>query len=317
MGVLSEDGGASQLAGGLHDALAIASQFQEITFTRYERWVLPLDGSIFWLPQLPLRVRGFLHHDETVQQNEDETAAPANITFTCAERIDQFESSPTNIIYVARHGGFRYAFSALHGRDWQAGLWHYTGSSILPAMATQLLDNPAVLDPGQAVVSNSLPAWLALNTYAPPAVLTDWFQSSGITLYPSFLVPTNLPPPYGVVHIDADSRAVQASPYIDPNTRSHWLSTVDRVRITLYGLQNDAANDFVDFVGQYATLTRAFGIMSPWPAICDGKRAQPELQSIAMQKIVTFTVNYNQTRIQTIAQQLIKQALATVVFNPN
>ena len=46
------------------------------------------------------------------------------------------------------------------------------------------------------IVSNSLPAWLSLNNYNP-----FYGFGNAIQLYPSFLVPQNLPPPFGAVHV--------------------------------------------------------------------------------------------------------------------
>jgi hypothetical protein len=81
------------------------------------------------------------------------------------------------------------------------------------------------------------------------------------------------------------------------------------VRITLYGLQNNAALDFVDCVLQYSLDTNNFGIMNNMAVVADAKRPLPGLQAIAQKKVITFQVSYYQQRVANIARQLIRNAL--------
>ena len=254
MGVEDSADAASQLGAALHDGLEQLNKSETFRFQGYSRVVLPLDGYVFWLPSVPLEVEGSLHYSQDIQQNEDETVGLASVTFTTAKRVVEFSEMPINSIFVATVSGFRFAFARQKGHYSELKLWHYSGISIYPALATQLIDDPKKLDPEQAVVSNSLPFWLQLANYKPP--FYDAFRS-GVTLYPSDLVPPNLEPPYGSVEISDTPRALQSTPLIDIN-RNHSQLVSDRVRIILYGLQNNAAMDFVDAVNQYSVFTGKF-----------------------------------------------------------
>lgn len=291
MSLMEESQAVSQAGGALRDGLEVLDANAEIEFQSYTRTVLPLDGYIFWQPKVKKTFKGSLHVSQEIQQNLDETIGYATVLFTSLERITDFQGN-LNTIWIASFGGFRYSFSSQQGFYNQAGLWHYIGHSIVPAFASQILDRPGVIDTTQAVVSNSLPLWLHLNTYESP--LYDQIPTSGVTLYPSDLVEPNLVPPYGVVDIgENDTRAIQAVPYIDAQ-RNHWQLASDTVRITLYGLQNNAAQDFFDFVLNYSRMTDNFGVMN-MPIIRDAKRTQAELQTIAMKKTMVWEVSYYQT----------------------
>lgn len=325
----------SQIAAALGGGVRAISQHQEVLFNAYSRVVLPIDGYVFWQPTGEIKVQGALHHAQELQQNEDETLGSAATLFTTQQKVVEFSAAPINTIFVAREGDFRYAFYAQSGYMEAANLWHYQGRVIPPAMTTQLLDNPASIDPKRAIVSNSLPLWLALNGYTSPYV--GGF-SPGITLYPSFAVSPNLTPPYGAVHIAPEgTRSLQAVPLIkrfqtqakdnagNPITSSngdpvlipwrvHNQLMADRVRVTLYGLQNDEAMDFLDSVLEFSQNFQYFGLMNA-PAVTDGKRAQAELQALAMQKIIEFEVSYNQARVKSVATQLIESAQVSILLN--
>jgi hypothetical protein len=298
-----------QLHGALSDGLNALDLEQEILFLSYSRVVLPLDGYVFWMPGVPFKAQGSLHYAQEIMQEETETYGQAAVTFSSKIQIAEFEATPTNTIYVGKIGKFRYAFAQQNGFYKSAGLWHYFGYSIPPAVTTQFLDTPGQIDPTQAVVSNSLPLWLRLNGYVAPYY--DGFKNI-VVLYPSFAVPPNLVPPYGTIHIEPSwTRAIQAVRLLDAN-RNHYQLAADKVRVTLYGLQNGAALDFLDCVLQYSVDTENFGIMN-MPIPLDGKRAQPNLEALAMQKIIDFEVDYYQTRAAQVARQLIKEVLIQYV----
>ena len=325
----------SQNAALLDAAVSNLDLNQCVEFQVYSRSVLPLDGYVFWLPGPVIKAHGAFHHFQQLLQNEDETLGLADVTFTTLERIPEFDALPVNTIYVARFGDFRYAFSRQRGYFSPMSMWHYAGQSVYPAMASQLLDDPASIDPSKAVVSNSLPIWLAFNGYKSPYV--GGF-SNPVTLYPSFAVPANLPPPYGSVHIDpASTLAMQNFPQLqvvqvpsldaDGNpvtdssgdivtvpTRVMSQLMADKVRIVLYGLQNDAALQFYGALLEYIGVCGPMGLMST-PALRDGKRTQVELQALAMQKIMEMEVSYAQGYAYAVARQTIASATIQIMLN--
>jgi hypothetical protein len=319
MAQISESGpDPNAVSGALGDGLAVLP-LQTIRFAAYTRAVLPLDGFVFWVPkQEYIDIIGALSYSQTMEQAEDETRGYVTVQFATREQITEFETAPPNTLYVGTVNDFRFAFSQQTGRFDPSGAWHYFGHSIQPAMASQLLDRPGSIDLNQAVTSNSLALWLGLNGYNSP--FDDELSLTGVpffvappTLYPSGMVPPNLIPPYGVVHIgENDTRALQSVPYIDAN-RSHYQLVSDRVRITLYGLQNDACLDFQDTVNKYSLLTDNFGIMN-MPVVRDAIRTQAELQTRAMKKTLEYEISYNQTRVAQVARKLILSCVPTYII---
>lgn len=305
---------------------------QQVEFTEYRRIVLPLDGYVFWQPQGTVKIAGALHHWTEMLQNEDETLGLATATFTTLEHVMEFTECPVNAIYVARRGDFRYAFSRQQGYFQASQVWHYQGHSVYPALASQLLDDPASIDPAKAVVSNSLPIWIAFNGYTSAYV--GGF-SNPLTLYPSKAVPANLPPPYGAVHIAPDwTRSLQGVPLVQQvdqplyaadgsqvldssgnpvlvPTRVLSQLMADKVRIVLYGLQSDAAMEFYGALLEYIGAQGPVGLTN-MPAMTDGKREQVELQALAMQKIIDLDVSYQTYYAKAVALQTIKSASITV-----
>src|SRR6185312_10787007 len=148
------------LRGPLQDGVDTIDLNQQVQFQAYTRVVLPLDKYVFWSPTTKLCASGSLHYSQEMEQREDETVGVATVTFTSQKRITEFSESPVSTIYVAEHCGFRYAFSQQSGHYEQAGLWHYFGHLVYPALESQLLDRPDAIDPNRAVVSNSLALWL-------------------------------------------------------------------------------------------------------------------------------------------------------------
>lgn len=285
---------------------------QSIAFTQYVRKVLPLDGYVFWLKAQQTTIQGSLHYPADKRQNEDETISISRVVFTTDTEVQQFAAVKPNTMWVGEVAGLKFAFSQ-QGPFYQgAGQWHYSGDAVYPAMETQLADIGTISD-ADLIVSNSLPAWLQLVSYTP-----EWLIAGNpdITLYPSFLVPDNLRPPYGAVHIDPDqTQAIGALPVIG-NRGAHSQLASDRVRITLYGATNAQAAAFLDLIYQYSSDTDTIGIMQDTGIIRDEKRIQPELGVIAMKKTISLQVSYLQTSMLNVSRQLIESASVTMLPQP-
>jgi hypothetical protein len=310
--------------------LRTLSEDQTIPFTLYQRYVLPLDGYVFWLgTSNTIPVRGSIHVSADSQQREDESIAINRVVMTTGEEVSPFNHISPNQIWVGEISGVRFAFSRSGPRYRVAGFFHYNGDALYPAMSNLLVPLGAQLPTDTLVVSNSLPMWLSLQSYTP-----IWSNppNPGITLYPSFAIPDNLPPPYGAVHIDpGGTSSLQATPLLGPLApiggaalgiptgttldTTHWQLVSDHVRITLYGLTNSQAMDFIDLVNRYSYDLGDIGMMSATP-MRDEKRTQNELNILAMKKVVEFTVSYYQTRANHVARQLIEHASVALTVNP-
>ena len=305
---------------------------QEIEFKLYVRIVLPIDGYVFWVRadlistpviralltanqvmlgsgtefKTKVKAQGSLHYSTVTEQAEDSTMGVNRMVFTSLQEIKDFNFVNPFIMYVATFGETRFSFSSRGSFYRQADLYHYLGNAVYSTTATQLIDDPAQFSTKQ-VVSNSLPAWLALNNLSP-------FYGFGNTIpvLPSFLVPQNEPPPYASVHIIPETtRGLASAPTIDPSTSTHTQLCAETARITLWGVRNDQALDFVDCVYQYSSDVEAFGIMNI-PVIRDEKLTQAELQVIGQKKMVDFEISYLQHRINTVARQVIQHAIPNI-----
>jgi len=325
----------TELGSALADGVKALSLNQKITFTLYARVILPIDGYAFWVradllsdaalieamtvstqtlaaassKPKTLKVAGSLHYATDIRQEESENYAANRVVFTSLSPVDQFNEIAPNLMYLAEFRGLRFSFSSRGSFYQQADLYHYLGYAVYADMASQIIDSVSDWNTTQ-IVSNSLPAWLALNSYDP----VYGFGNPGITFYPSFLTDLNLVPPFAAVHIDpAGTRALASAPTIDPATSTHTQLCMDRVRITLWGTRNLSSANVLDMIYQYSSDVSAFGIMNI-PVLRDEKRTQAELLTIAQKKTVEFEVSYLQHAMRAIAQKQIETVTPSFVI---
>ncbi|HHL2710447.1 TPA: hypothetical protein ACQ39K_001966 [Yersinia enterocolitica] len=298
----------TQLSAVLQSAVETISSGQEITFRLYVKQVLPLDGFVYWvnahiispgeLERLDITnphvisIKGSLHRQVVTEQSETVSRTVNNIIFTPVEKIDDFNVENPEAIYLGEYAGTQFAFSRMDSRYSQAGIYHYRGNAVLPTMRTQIIDSPDEIS-DELILSNSTPIWLSLKKFA--------------TVYPSFLSPSNLKPPYIVADV-RDSQSLQTAPVVRDGQR--WQLTQDRVRITLYGMSNAEALNFRDYVVDTALEDEVFGVTN-LPIVTDGKSTQVEINVLAKLKFIDFDVNYYQITARDISMQLIKE----VIFN--
>lgn len=292
----------SQLSSVLHSAVETISSSQQITFRLYVKKVLPLDGFVYWINAAILTddelekvgmpvsrvVSGSLHRQVVSEQSESVSGATNNIIFTPLEQADELNTVNPDAVYFGEYDGTQFAFSRMEARYTQAGIYHYRGTAIQPTMRTQIIESAEDISDEQ-ILSNSIPIWLSLNQFA--------------TVYPSFLSPSNLQPPYIVADVRATT-ALQLAPHYD--ARSQHVA--DQVRLTMYGLTNAQALQFVDYVINTALEDEEFGITNV-PVVIDGKRTQVEMGVLARQKFVDFDINYYQSTAIDVAHQLITEAI--------
>jgi hypothetical protein len=291
-----------QFQAGLFAGLQQLSNVQEVIFSQYIRHVLPLDGSVYWLKTQEKKIPGALHYDARAQQLYDESFAVNRVVFTTTTPVELFDQINPGTLWIGEAAWLKFAFSQLSSYFQQAGLYHYRGDAVYPVMQAQLLDVGAEPPDDTLIVSNSLPVWLSMMTYNPPWLVAG---NPGIQLYPSFLVPDNLRPPYGAVHIPPEStQAMAGIPVIGRFTGHHWQLASETVDIILYGTNNDQALAFLDLVNQFSLDTGLIGMMSA-AIVRDEKRTQTELGVLAQKKTIRFEVNYLQQAMPDVAMPLI------------
>lgn len=293
----------SQLADTLAAGVNTLSLNQTVQFVQYQRTVLPLDGYVFYIATgVTQTVQGSIHYAIDREQNEDSTIDIDQITFTALSQIDIFNNVNPNMIYVGEFAGQKFSFRKRDNFYEQANLYHYHGHAVYSVMQTQLVNSSADL-PTDPIVTNSLPIWLAQNSMA--------------TVYPSFLVPNNLAPPYIVAHIEPELTEVPSFPIYNwpgnpsPTTALQEMSSTqlakDNVRLTLYGFNNQQAIQFLASLISYSQNTNNFGFGNS-PAIHDDKRTQVDLSAIAMKKTIDIACWYFQSAANAVAQRLILKA---------
>jgi hypothetical protein len=299
-------GNQSELASSLAAGVNTLSLNQTIVFTRYAQTVLPVDGYVFWVNTgETVTVQGSLHYSTDQQQNEDETIAVNRVILTALSRIDDFNAAAPTDLFIGTFDDIRFSFNARGSFYQQANLYHYLGNAVYPALSSQIVDNPGAL-PVEPIVSNSLPVWLSQNGYAP--------------VYPSFVVPANIVPPYITAHIEPNMTEAPTFPAYDwpgtvePGTGAsplHDLASsqlaLDRVRLTLYGFTNQQAIQYLVSLIEYSINTDAFGFRNS-PVVKDQKRTQSELNVIAMKKTIDIEAWYLQSTADAIARRMILSA---------
>ena len=291
----------SALAAGT-EAISIE---QTITFTQYTRTVLPLDKYVFWVktsPAVTVTAPGSFHYSSDMQQTEAENFSINAVVFTSEVPINDLDAQAPGTLFMATFDEIQFAFSSRGMFYEQTQMYHYRGVAVYPDMAQQVVDSGTDLHVDRVIVSNSLPLWLALNGYTPPNPGLGF--ANPVTLYPSFLVPANIEPPWASVEIpDESTTGLMAAPLISSDS-SHQQLVTERVRITLFGLRNDDALTFLDCVIQYSLNYNTFGIMNI-PVVRDAKRTQTELLTLAEKKVIDFEIDYYQFTARSVAQQLI------------
>jgi hypothetical protein len=273
---------------------------------QYTKSTLPLDGYVFYVNTgVITTVKGSLHYATDRQQNEDETIDVNRVIFTGLRKIDAFNLCAPDDLFIGEFQGVRFAFSARGSFYEQANLFHYVGNAVYPALASQLVDSAADLPLGP-IVSNSLPIWLTQNSFAP--------------VYASYLVPANVQPPYITAHVEPTLTDTPSFPILtwpgttEPNSGASPLHLLpssqlmrDRVRLTLYGFNNQSAIQFYVSLIDYSLNTDNFGFGNS-PAIRDEKRTQVEMAVIAMKKTIDIDAWYYQGTADALARRLILSA---------
>ncbi len=295
----------SDLAEGVK---AIAIQ-QEIKFTHYAEAILPLDNYRFWVRIRPLKtmkVMGSLHYATEIHQDVEETFALNRVVFTSLSEVTPLNAVDPKTMWIGEFDGLMFGFSGRGKYFKQSGLHHYYGAAIYPDMRTQVVNSASHLATDEVIASNSLPLWLAMNAYQPPVPGVRW--ALPVTLYPAYLLPLDMSPPFASVDILQGSPiALQSTAYIGKDG-THFQLVSDRVKITMFGLRNAEALTLVDAVNQYSLDYDTFGIMN-MPVVMDERRIQPELMTIAQKKSVEFEISYHQFTARNIARQLITKVI--------
>ena len=305
----------------------LAGGTSPVTFTKYNRKVLPLDGFVFWIlsgletdpvaPPTTRTVAGSFHLSTDKLQEDEQTYGINKCIFTSEYPIIQgFEYEDPQIIYIGnfpnpQHPSTSIAFAFSSQSVYkEADIWHYKGDAVYPFMSSQIINSAADIPTDGAIISNSLPLWLALNNYAP-----FYGFGNSIELFPAQLVAANSKPPFGAINVLPEgTEAIGSVPWLGKRSTHSQLAR-DKVTVTFYGLDNAKVMDFLDCVMQrstdYGAIGQSFGLLNS-PIIRDERVKQVELSILAQKKVVDFEVAYFQRAARDIARQLILSAVPSV-----
>ncbi|MHB1267071.1 MAG: hypothetical protein ACYCY2_05635 [Acidithiobacillus ferriphilus] len=319
MSIASEAAGSpNQLQTSLQQGLGSLSRNQKLVFTQYTKQTISEDGYVFWVAgSATITAKGSLHYSTDRSQEEDQTIGINAVEFTSEVEITELNGVNMGTLWICPWltpdgNTIQIAFSSRGAYYDQAGLFHYTGFAVFPALQSQLIATLADL-PAGPIVSNSLPIWLDAAANMGAIVGS---QAPTVPAYASFLIPENIVPPYVVVHIEPEmTKAIQGFP------RYSWSQKTgtgpyqlpgsqlmqDMVRLTLYGFTNQQAQQWLSGLIIYSLATENFGFMNS-PAIQDEKRLQSEIAAVAMKKTITIHADYNQGAADMIVRQLILSA---------
>ena len=311
----------SGLQAVLDSALNVLSGDQTLTFTQYTKQVIAQDGFVFWVAGgTTLTASGSLHYGTTREQEEDQTLGVNAVVFSSEQEITAFNAIGAGTLWIAEWQApdgatIQIAFSSRGALYKEAGVYHYAGFAVYPALQSQLVNSVADLPTGP-IVSNSVPLWI----YALANLSSlPWVQSADYTAYDSFLLPENLVPPYIAVHVEPGlTSTVQPFPSYNWVQGGGQLSGQqqmrDRVRLTLYGLNNQQALQLLTGIIEWSLATEYWGFAAD-PAIQDEKRPQTEIAALAMKKTITCDINYFQGAADMIARELILSASISFQVN--
>lgn len=299
------------------------SEVTTVTFTRYNKMVLSDDGSVFWVATGTTKtVKGSFHYATDRFQDEDQTIGANQVIFTSELEVTEFNVVTPSGMWIgtwaiADSPALKVVFGGRGRYAPEADIWHYVGYAVYPAMETQILSSAGDIPTGP-IVSNSTPIFRTLGTI-PAASLT-------VPVYTSYLVPDNAAPPYVVVHVgEGDTEVIggfpvhqpwpgtPSPPYALQNLPSQQLCR-DKVRLTLYGFNNQLAIQYRDMLVDASGLA-TFGFANT-PAIRDAKRTQREIATVAQKKMIEVEANYYQATADAAGRRLILQAFMSIEVVP-
>lgn len=292
---------ANALAAGVRDI----SYARTVSFTKYQRAVLPVDGFVFWVATEERRdVDGALHMTTGSELIEDQSYDQSTVILTSREEIHAFHDMALDEVWVGDFDGVRFAISSRSNRYDQAGLFHYLGNTVRPAFASQFIDDPSLLQTIGPVTSSSLALFLAMPTQ--PSVALNWCPwPTDVPLFPSFAVPDNQPPPYVAVHNDPGGGKAVSMGTLDPLTGSTARLMTERVRLRFYGIAHQQADTVLSYILHWALLhPETIGITNS-PHLRDEKTPMAEINALAMCKTVELDVMYSQIAVRNTALALI------------
>ncbi|WP_232458243.1 hypothetical protein [Burkholderia ubonensis] len=303
------------LAGVLKSGVRTISNNQELTFTQYQQYVLPLDGMVYWIrqPDTTFTVQGSLHVTNEQQQRPSESYAQNTVIFTSLDVVSKFQDIAPATMWVCEYDDMLFAFNRRTMRYWQADLNHYAGLAVFPTMRTQFLDSTTSI-PTSKILSNSIPIWLSLT--GPLSTVPGYDQP--LSVFGEYLVAANQQPPYVAVEIH-ETTSIEPQPRkyafeddsVNPPVYREFMSQLKRDKVTLhlYGFDNDHAMVYIDYLMTFFQTqgNTVMGLMTG-PDMKDVPIIQSEYNIRGQKKTIDLEVSYHTFKALDYAITLILKA---------
>ena len=123
-------GAQSQIEAALDAGLDAISALEKVEFQRYQKWVLSVDGSVYWLATGErMTAQGALHYATDRHQDEDQTIGANQVIFSSESEVTQFNVVDPQTMWIGYwpipgSPPLQVAFSARGNYFEQAVFWH-------------------------------------------------------------------------------------------------------------------------------------------------------------------------------------------------
>jgi len=271
---------------------------QKITFTKYVQRVLPVDGWVFWVKASLIDgeaapftkvYSGTLHQSVNQTQEATKTNAVTNIILTANKPIDELKEVSATVMWLGEYDGSKFSFNVQNAFYDNARQYHYAGDAVYVENTPNIIDDIDDLDLENGIVTNCIPVFITLNEQ--------------VQIYPAFLAPTNLKPPYATIEVK-DTRGIAAGQSYNPFEDSGMLQW-DKVELTIYGLRKKQLSDFLKYLENQQLVTEAFGMY--WlPSVQNENVPQSEINVLTNKKVLNFDVNYTFDAVRSQAEAFIR-----------
>lgn len=275
---------SNELEDTLFEGYQKVSGQQQITFTRYVEKILPIDGWRFWVKAELLQnepapfsqvIPCSVHQSVNQTQEATKTNAITSIILTTNQEIENLKEIGQTALLIGEYKGSKFSFNVQSAFYDNANLKHYSGDAVYTENLDNFIDDIDNLDLENGIVTNSIPLFLTLNDI--------------VQIYPAFLVPTNLKPPYATIEVKESKGIAAGATYneFEDSRLAQW----DRIELNIYGLRKKQLSDFLKYLETKQLETHAFGLY--WlPSIQNQNIPQSEVNVLTNKKVLTFDVNY-------------------------
>jgi hypothetical protein len=273
---------------------------KNITFTKYVRRVLPVDGWVFWVKSSLIEgeVAPFskvylcsTHIQRNQTQEATKTNSISSIGLTVNKKIEDLHEVNQSVMWLGEYQGVKFSFNAQANYYEEANIFHYAGDAVYIENTPNIIDDieDLDLDLENGIVTNCIPIFITLNQQ--------------VQIYPAFLAPTNLKPPYATIEVK-DTRGIAAGQSYNPFEDSSLLSW-DKVELTIYGLRKKQLSDFLKYLENQQLVTEAFGMY--WlPSVQNENVPQSEINVLTNKKVLNFDVSYTFNAVRSQAEAFIR-----------